>query len=82
MALVYGFGGLRDHGGHLSFSPRLPAQWKRLKFPLMIQGMSLVVDIQSESVTYLLRQGSTVSISHQGEKVQLTVGVPCTRPLC
>jgi hypothetical protein len=48
----------------------------------MIQGMSLVVDIQSESVTYLLRQGSTVSISHQGEKVQLTVGVPCTRPLC
>ena len=82
MALVYGFGGMRDHGGHLSFSPRLPAQWQRLKFPLMIQGMSLVVDIQRDSVTYLLRQGSTVRIFHQGEEVQLTVSVPCTRPLC
>ena len=81
MALVYGFGGMRDQGGHLSFSPRLPAQWERLKFPLMTQGMSLVVDIQQESVTYLLRRGSSVNISHQGEEVQLTVGVPCTRPL-
>ena len=81
MALVYGFVGMRDHGGHLSFSPRLPAQWERLKFPLMTQGMSLVVDIQQESVTYLLRRGSSVNISHQGEEVQLTVAVPCTRPL-
>ena len=81
MALVYGFGGMRDQGGHLSFSPRLPAQWERLKFPLMIQGMSLVVDIQRDFVTYLLRQGNCLTISHQGEEVQLTVGVPCTHPL-
>src|SRR5690606_16894801 len=27
MALVNGFGGMRDHHGHLSFDPRLPAQW-------------------------------------------------------
>ena len=78
MALVYGFGGMRDYGGQLSFEPKLPVQWERLKFPVMIQGMSLVVDIQRDAVTYLLRQGSELTIAHQGEDVQLTVGVPRT----
>lgn len=81
MALVYGFGGMRDYSGQLSFDPKLPVQWERLKFPLMIQGMSLVVDIQPDAVTYLLRQGSELTIVHQGEEVQLTVGVPRTCPL-
>ncbi len=76
MALVYGFGGMRDYGGHLSFDPKLPVPWERLKFPLMIRDMSLVVDIQPKTVTYLLRQGSELTISHQGQDVQLTAGVP------
>src|SRR5690606_9620852 len=30
MALTYGFGGLRDHGGRISFRPRLPPEWRAL----------------------------------------------------
>ena len=75
MALVYGFGGLRDYGGRLSFDPRLPAQWQRLKFPLTVRGMSLVVDIQPDTVTYVLRQGAELTITHQGQEVRLTAGV-------
>ena len=30
-ALVSGFGGMRDHGGELSFDPRLPASWPGLR---------------------------------------------------
>jgi alpha,alpha-trehalose phosphorylase len=81
MAVVYGFGGMRDEGGRLSFDPKLPTAWRRLKFPLMIQGMSLVVDIQHDCVTYLLRQGSALTISHQGQDVRLTGGVPRSCPL-
>jgi trehalose/maltose hydrolase-like predicted phosphorylase len=29
MALTYGFGGMRDHHGRLSFDPRLPTPWRR-----------------------------------------------------
>ncbi len=76
MTLVYGFGGMRDYGGRLSFDPKLPVPWERLRFPLMVRGMSLVVDIQPETVTYVLRQGSELTISHQGQEVRLTVGVP------
>ena len=32
IAAVAGFGGMRDHGGELSFRPRLPAALTRLEF--------------------------------------------------
>ena len=38
IAAVAGFGGMRDHGGELSFSPRLPAALTRLSFRLMFRG--------------------------------------------
>lgn len=76
MALVYGFGGMRDDEGLLRFDPRLPERWDRLKFPLTIQGRVLDVEIEKTSVTYLLRKGSDLVISHQGEAVQLSEGKP------
>lgn len=81
MALVYGFGGMRDYNGRLSFDPKLPVQWRRLKFSLMIQGLRLTVDIEPDTVTYLLRQGTELTISHQGQDVRLTTGVPRSCPL-
>jgi phosphoglycolate phosphatase-like HAD superfamily hydrolase len=36
----------------------------------------LEVDIEPNSVTYLLRQGSELVIAHQGEDVKLSVGHP------
>ena len=33
IAAVAGFGGMRDHGGKLSFAPRLPARLERLALP-------------------------------------------------
>src|SRR6185312_13877201 len=44
MALVYGFAGLRDHGGRISFRPRLPRVWGRLSFTLAIRGRRLRVE--------------------------------------
>lgn len=76
MVLVYGFAGMRDYNGRLSFHPRLPKTIKRLQFPLTIQGQRLEVDIDDQSVTYLLRQGTHLAIAHQGEDIDLYEGIP------
>ena len=81
MIVVYGIAGTRDYDGHLSFTPRLPAQLQRLRFPLMIHGQRLEVDIGKVTATYLLCEGSELVITHQGETVRLTAGTPVSKPL-
>ncbi|MBD1864995.1 MULTISPECIES: glycoside hydrolase family 65 protein [Trichocoleus] len=78
MVAVYGFAGMRDYNGHLSFHPKLPEIVKRLRFPLTIQGQRLEVDIQGTTATYLLQQGTQLAISHQGKDIQLLEGIPVT----
>jgi alpha,alpha-trehalose phosphorylase len=76
MIIVCGIAGMRDYDGRLSFNPRLPQQLKRLRFPLALRNQRLEVDVTQASVTYLLREGSELEITHQGETVRLTVGKP------
>jgi alpha,alpha-trehalose phosphorylase len=81
MALVYGFAGMRDHGGRISFRPRLPDDWSRLAFPLTIKGQGLKVDIDHTATTYLLTQGEQLTVYHDGEEITLTTAMPkATRP--
>jgi alpha,alpha-trehalose phosphorylase len=54
IGLVCGFGGLRDHGGRLCLSPRLPATVSRLSFSLRWRGSLIRVVIVSDRVEYLL----------------------------
>ncbi|HVE26958.1 MAG TPA: glycosyl hydrolase family 65 protein, partial [Sporichthya sp.] len=56
-ALVAGFGGLRDHGGRLTFAPRLPLGLSGLRFALLYRGARLRVAIDAESATYSLEAG-------------------------
>ncbi|HXF85461.1 MAG TPA: glycoside hydrolase family 65 protein [Anaerolineales bacterium] len=44
-AVVFGFAGLRVHGGEWAISPRLPKQWKRLSFRFWLHGKQHIVDI-------------------------------------
>jgi alpha,alpha-trehalose phosphorylase len=81
MLPVYGVAGMRDYDGHLSFQPRLPRELKRLQFPLIIRGQRLEVDISKASATYLLREGTELSLTHQDQEVRLTVGNPVSMPL-
>jgi alpha,alpha-trehalose phosphorylase len=81
MVLVYGFAGMRDYDGHLSFRPRLPKELKALRFPLSIKGRTLDVAIERESATYTLRAGPELVIRHWDEKVTLAEGVPISKKL-
>jgi alpha,alpha-trehalose phosphorylase len=76
LALVYGFAGMRDHGGRVAFGPRLPAEWRRLRFALAIRGRRLRVEAGHDVTTYALTEGDDLTIFHDGEPVILTVHAP------
>ena len=60
---------------------RIPERWQKFRFPLTIRGQQLVIDIDRESATYLLREGYELVIEHEGEEIKLTKGVPVTKKL-
>jgi alpha,alpha-trehalose phosphorylase len=80
IALVSGFGGLRDHGGVLSFDPALPAGIQRLRFSVRWQHCRLCVTIRHDQVTYEVRDGTTESLilRHAGKDLEVSPGKPVT----
>lgn len=84
IALVAGFGGLRDHDGTLSFSPRLSSRLGRLEFSLQWRSMRLRVDVRPHQTTYSLRKGgpdTVLELRHHGEPVRVTCAQPVTVPV-
>ena len=54
LALVAGFGGLRDHGDELSLHPQLPPHWESLTFRLRWREARLKVHVHRDNVVYEL----------------------------
>jgi alpha,alpha-trehalose phosphorylase len=81
LAVVAGLGGMRDHGGALSFAPRLPAALRRLVFRLTFLGRLLQVEVNHREVTYTLREGPALDVTHHGETVTVGPDSPVTRPV-
>ena len=80
MMLTYGFGGLRDNDGTLSFWPRrAPEDNAILRFPVTYHGQRLEVEIGRETVEYTLREGECLVIRHETEEVQLTRDRPVAK---
>jgi alpha,alpha-trehalose phosphorylase len=76
MALVYGFGGMRDYDGELDFHPRLPSVWSRLRFPITWRDHRIEVDVRPGKVSYRLLEGNALSLKHEGNAFQLRPGAP------
>jgi alpha,alpha-trehalose phosphorylase len=73
MMLAYGFGGMRDNDGTLSFWPRrAPQDNAILRFPISYRGQTLEIEIGPENVEYVLLEGQRLVIRHEKEEVQLT----------
>ena len=73
MMLTYGFGGMRDDDGTLSFWPRrAPEENAILRFPLTYHGQMLEIEIGLDRVEYALREGERLVIRHEKEEVELT----------
>ncbi|GGD13634.1 glycoside hydrolase family 65 protein [Nocardioides daphniae] len=81
-ALVFGFAGLRDHEGKLSFDPRLPVDWDRMQFRLAWHGSRLGVDLSQDTLKLSIVEGDgPVDVTVRGKKLTVTVGEPVEVPL-
>lgn len=73
MMLAYGFGGMRDDDGALSFWPRrAPQDNAILRFPVTYRGRMVEIEIGLENVEYTLLAGDCLVIRHEREEIQLT----------
>jgi alpha,alpha-trehalose phosphorylase len=78
IALVCGFGGLRDHGDRLRFAPRLPPGIDRLAFALSWRGCCVHVEVRNHHARYEVEGevGDGLAIVHHGDEVTLRAGEP------
>jgi alpha,alpha-trehalose phosphorylase len=74
ISIVCGLGGLRDHGGVLSFAPRLPNKLHRLRFALTWRKEVLGVEIDAQQATYTMKRdgGHAIDLLHYGERVRVS----------
>ena len=78
-ALVFGFGGVRDFDGRLSFSPNLPRDWDELAFTLRFRGRQLRVRLSHEEERFQLADGQSLEVTIHGERQLLTKRAPVSR---
>jgi alpha,alpha-trehalose phosphorylase len=79
LVAVAGFGGMRDHGDTLHFSPRLPARLTRLSFRLLYRGRRLCVTVGPAQARYELLGGEALALRHHGDDFTLRPGAPEVR---
>ncbi|WP_298181530.1 glycosyl hydrolase family 65 protein [Saccharomonospora sp.] len=72
IAIVAGFGGMRDHSGELSFRPQLPPIPRRIAFRMCFRGSQFCVEIERDSAVYRLVRGKPLTVTHYGREVTVT----------
>jgi trehalose/maltose hydrolase-like predicted phosphorylase len=83
IALVAGFGGLRDDEGVLALDPHLPDGLSRLQFRLRWRDFRVTVEVNHSDVTYTLRDGpdGRLVIRHAGKDLELDTREPTVVPV-
>jgi len=74
MALVFGFGGVRDFDGKLTIDPRLPQRFRSLGFSLRFHDRQLRIRLTHEVESYSLHEGEPLEIAVRGRHHLLNVG--------
>jgi alpha,alpha-trehalose phosphorylase len=81
LAVAAGFGGMRDHGGKLTFAPRLPGRLQRLAFGLVFRDTRLRIEVTKSDATYSILGGPPLEVAHHGEAVTVSAAEPVTRAI-
>ena len=72
-ALVFGFGGLRDHNAELTFDPRLPRGWESLEYSIAWRDSRLGVRLTQDALHLRVVEGDgPVEVTVRGEKHVVT----------
>jgi alpha,alpha-trehalose phosphorylase len=82
-ALVFGFGGMRDRGGKLSFDPRLPSAWPSMRFPITWRGSRLRVELTQDELAISVETVGEpeVRLVVRGEEYAVSAASPLRVPL-
>jgi len=81
IALVAGLAGMREQGGALYFSPRLPEGLTRLAFALSFRGRRLRVEVTRDEAAYWLLVGEPLELRHHGEPLTATAAGRSSSPI-
>jgi alpha,alpha-trehalose phosphorylase len=81
LALVAGFGGMRDGPDRLLFRPQLPPGWKRLGFSVRPRGQALHVEITPGEVRYSMEGQTPIVLTHCSGRRAEEVTVRPDRPV-
>jgi alpha,alpha-trehalose phosphorylase len=76
MAIVNGFGGVRDYDGRLSLDPHLPRTWRSLEFSLHFRDRQLRVRLSHDEERYTLEEGQALTVRVRDEQHVLVTGEP------
>jgi len=80
-ALVYGFAGMRDYEGVVTFDPRLPDSWEGLSFPVTLAGTRVEVDLAVDRIRFTVVDGESAEVWVRGQHVRVRRGIPAEVPL-
>lgn len=75
LSIVYGFAGMRDYNGTISFKPHIPKKWKELNFNLFLKKNYINIKIRNTEAAYTLLDGVKLNIIHENKKVILKKGI-------
>jgi alpha,alpha-trehalose phosphorylase len=80
-ALVYGFAGMRDYDGVITFDPRLPPSWQGVTFSLTLKGTRVRVDLTAEEIRFTVVSGDRADVQVRSRHVSVSAGQPVAVPL-
>ncbi|WP_201732663.1 glycoside hydrolase family 65 protein [Acidithrix sp. C25] len=76
IALVAGFGGMRESNDTLTFAPRLPEGITRLAFNMEFRGRRLRVEVTPSMVSYVLTHGDDLELFHFDRAMTVSTSGP------
>jgi alpha,alpha-trehalose phosphorylase len=79
--LVYGFAGMRDYNGVITFDPRLPDSWQGLIFQISLQGTRIRVELTRDQICFQVVAGSSTEIVVRGQRFLVSSEAPVTVPV-
>ncbi|MET4224861.1 glycoside hydrolase family 65 protein [Oerskovia enterophila] len=77
-ALAFGFGGMRDDCGRISFDPRLPQEWESLTFRVTLRDSRLKVTVTVDAIELVCETGEGADVLVRGESVHVGAGETVT----
>ena len=75
--LAYGFGGMRDYNGVVTFDPRLPESWEGLSFRVTLRGTRIRVDLTADQIAFTVLEGEQAEVSVRGHRVTVRATSRC-----